>query len=125
VLFRSNVRLGLAASLLVAAALALQNSDSKSLVFKNTADTAGLRFVLENNPTAQKFTIETMPGGIRAAGLGMTWSRVEEVLPFLVQTANSLGLPVLDWGGPTVYPAGRLSSSHESQTGSGRRHHRP
>jgi hypothetical protein len=33
----------------------------------------------------------------------MTWSRVEEVLPFLVRTANSLGLTVLDWGGPAIY----------------------
>jgi len=41
-----------------------------------------------------------------AAGLGMTWSRVEEVLPFLVRTANSLGLTVFDWGGPTIYPPG-------------------
>ena len=41
--------------------------------------------------------------GHRAAVLGMTWSRVEEVLPFLVLTANSLGLTVFDWGGPTIY----------------------
>jgi hypothetical protein len=41
--------------------------------------------------------------GHRVAVLGMTWSRVEEVLPFLVRTANSLGLTVLDWGGPAIY----------------------
>lgn len=41
-----------------------------------------------------------------AAVLGMTWSRVEEVLPFLVRTANSLGLTVFDWGGPTIYRPG-------------------
>lgn len=41
--------------------------------------------------------------GHRAAVLGMIWSRVEEVLPFLLGTANSLGLTVFDWGGPTIY----------------------
>jgi hypothetical protein len=44
--------------------------------------------------------------GHLAAVLGMTWSRVEEVLPFLVRKANSLGLTVFDWGGPTVYRPG-------------------
>ena len=41
--------------------------------------------------------------GHRAAVLGMSWSRVEEVFPFLVRTANSLGLTVFEWGGPTIY----------------------
>jgi len=41
--------------------------------------------------------------GHRAAVLGITWSRVEEVLPFLIRTANGLGLTVFDWGGPTIY----------------------
>jgi hypothetical protein len=41
--------------------------------------------------------------GSRVAVLGITWSRVEEVLPFLIQTANSLGLTVFDWGGPAIY----------------------
>jgi hypothetical protein len=36
--------------------------------------------------------------GHRAAVLGMIWSRAEEVFPFLVQTANSLGLTVFEWG---------------------------
>jgi hypothetical protein len=36
----------------------------------------------------------------RAAVLGMIWSRVDEVLPFLVRTANSLGLIVFDWVAP-------------------------
>ena len=45
--------------------------------------------------------------GYRAAVLGVIWSRVEEVLPFLVRTANSLGLVVFDWGGPTIYRPGR------------------
>lgn len=41
--------------------------------------------------------------GHRAAVLGMVYSRVEEVLPFLVETANELGLVVFDWGGPSIY----------------------
>ncbi len=41
--------------------------------------------------------------GHRAAVLGMVYSRVEEVLPFLVKTANDLGLVVFDWTGPSIY----------------------
>jgi hypothetical protein len=41
--------------------------------------------------------------GHRAAVLGMVYSRVDEVLPFLVRTANELGLVVFDWGGPSIY----------------------
>jgi hypothetical protein len=41
--------------------------------------------------------------GHRAAVLGMVYSRVEEVLPFLVETANDLGLVVFDWSGPSIY----------------------
>lgn len=41
--------------------------------------------------------------GHRAAVLGMVYSRVEEVLPFLVRTANEFGLVVFDWGGPSIY----------------------
>jgi len=41
--------------------------------------------------------------GHRAAVLGVIYSRVEEVLPFLVRTANDLGLTVFDWGGPSIY----------------------
>ena len=40
--------------------------------------------------------------GHRAAVLGMIYSRVEEVLPFLVRTANDLGLTVVDWAGPSI-----------------------
>jgi hypothetical protein len=40
--------------------------------------------------------------GHRVAVLGMVYSRVEEVLPFLVQTASGLGLTVFDWAGPTI-----------------------
>ena len=48
--------------------------------------------------------------GHRAAVLGIIWSRVDEVLPFLVRTANSLGLVVFDWGGPTIYRPGQSRS---------------
>lgn len=41
--------------------------------------------------------------GHRAAVLGMIYSRVEEVLPFLVRTANDLGFTVFDWAGPSIY----------------------
>jgi len=41
--------------------------------------------------------------GHRAAVLGIVFSRVEEVLPFLVDTANELGLTVFDWVGPSIY----------------------
>jgi len=34
------------------------------------------------------------------------FSRVEEVLPFLVNTANELRLTVFDWGGPSIYRPG-------------------
>jgi hypothetical protein len=39
----------------------------------------------------------------RGAVLGMSYSRVEEVLPFLVETANALRLVVFDWATETVY----------------------
>jgi hypothetical protein len=39
----------------------------------------------------------------RAAVLGMSYSRVEEVLPFLVETANAMGLVVFDWATKRVY----------------------
>src|ERR671923_2321990 len=34
--------------------------------FRNVADSAGLRFVLENHPTPQKHLIESMAGGVAA-----------------------------------------------------------
>src|SRR5437762_14265722 len=43
--------------------------------FRNVVRTAGIDFVLENNPTPQKHAIETMPGGHAAfdyAGAGLT-----------------------------------------------------
>jgi len=44
--------------------------------------------------------------GHRVAVLGMVFSRVEEVLPFLMNTANELGLTAFDWGGPSIYRPG-------------------
>ena len=41
--------------------------------------------------------------GHRVAVLGLIYSRVEEVLPFVIETATGLGLSVFDWGGPTIY----------------------
>lgn len=43
--------------------------------------------------------------GHRAAVLGVRYSRIEEVLPFLVETANALGLAVFDWSTGQVYRA--------------------
>ena len=41
--------------------------------------------------------------GHRAAVLGVVFPRVKEVLPFLVNTANELGLVVFDWASPSIY----------------------
>jgi hypothetical protein len=41
----------------------------------------------------------------RAAVLGISYSRVDEVLPFLVETANDLGLVVFDWATETIHRA--------------------
>jgi hypothetical protein len=41
--------------------------------------------------------------GHRVAVLGVVYSKVEEVLPFLIETAIDLGLTVFDWGGPNIY----------------------
>ena len=35
----------------------------------------------------------------------MSYSRVDEVLPFLIETATGLGLVVFDWGTQTVHRA--------------------
>ena len=43
--------------------------------------------------------------GHRAAVLGIAYSRIEEVLPVLVETANALGLVVFDWATAKVYRA--------------------
>jgi hypothetical protein len=39
----------------------------------------------------------------RAAVLGISYSRVDEVLPFLIATANKLDLVVFDWGTETIH----------------------
>jgi hypothetical protein len=39
----------------------------------------------------------------RAAVLGMSYSRVDEVLPFIIETANALGLVVFDWATKSVH----------------------
>ena len=41
--------------------------------------------------------------GHRAAVLGVVYSRAEEVLPFVIETATDLGLTVFDWGGPNIF----------------------
>jgi len=41
----------------------------------------------------------------RAAVLGIAYSRVDEVLPFLVETANDFGLVVFDWATASIYRA--------------------
>jgi len=45
--------------------------------------------------------------GHRAAVLGMVYSSVAEVLPFVVRSANALGLTVFDWDGPAIYRPSR------------------
>jgi hypothetical protein len=44
--------------------------------------------------------------GQRAAVLGISYSRVDEVLPFVIETANDLGLIVLDWTTETIHRGG-------------------
>ena len=39
----------------------------------------------------------------RAAVLGVSYSRVDEVLPFLIESANDLGLVVFDWGTEAIH----------------------
>lgn len=43
--------------------------------------------------------------GHRAAVLGMSYSRVDDVLPFLIETANSLNLAVFDWATEQIHRA--------------------
>ena len=47
-------------------ALPQANSQAAAVAFREVAAEAGLRFVLENHPTAEKHLIETMPGGVAA-----------------------------------------------------------
>jgi len=41
--------------------------------------------------------------GNRVAVLGVVYSRATEVLPFVVKSANDLGLIVFDWVGPSIF----------------------
>ena len=41
----------------------------------------------------------------RAAVLGISYSRVDEVLPFVIESASKLGLVVFDWGTRTIHRA--------------------
>ena len=41
--------------------------------------------------------------GCRAAVLGISYSRVDEVLPYLIKTATALGLVVFDWAAERIY----------------------
>jgi hypothetical protein len=52
------------ASCLIMAGAACVPDGTSIIQFENVAERAGLHFTLENNPTPQKFMIETMPGGI-------------------------------------------------------------
>jgi hypothetical protein len=49
--------------------------------------------------------------GQRAAVLGMVYSRVGEVLPLLIERANSMGMVVFDWATQTIY---RPSETHKT-----------
>ena len=49
---------------LAAAILPIGAGPATTIDFSNIAQPAGVRFVLENNPTPQKYIIETMPGGV-------------------------------------------------------------
>lgn len=41
--------------------------------------------------------------GHRVAVIGMSYSRVDEVLPFIISAANGMGLSVFDWGTDIIY----------------------
>src|SRR3981189_253604 len=48
----------------IAIAVTLLTAGTGVIQFSNVAEKAKVRFVLENSPTATKYMIETMPGGI-------------------------------------------------------------
>lgn len=41
--------------------------------------------------------------GPRGAVLGVSYSRVEDVLPFVITTANQMGMAVFDWGTEKIH----------------------
>src|SRR5437773_10883073 len=59
---------GAMAMCLLALLLALPGRDNSpaAIRFRNVAANAGIRFVLENDPTARKHLVETMAGGVAA-----------------------------------------------------------
>lgn len=69
---RGLIRFGIAAALAGAGLCFVPGTRPASvhvpapIRFRNVAQSAGLRFVLENNPTPQKHMIETMAGGVAA-----------------------------------------------------------
>src|SRR5262245_16054803 len=86
----------------------IEQSGARPVVFQNLHDQLTARYpcmcsvpddevdntVWSDGPLINNF-------GHRAAVLGMSYSRVEEVLPFLVETAN--GLVVFDWATESVH----------------------
>ncbi|MBV9679894.1 MAG: CRTAC1 family protein [Acidobacteriaceae bacterium] len=59
-----NLRVVILACVVIASVVFAGVHEGSKLEFANVAEKAGLSFVLENSPTARKFMIETMPGGI-------------------------------------------------------------
>jgi hypothetical protein len=55
--------------------------------------------------------------GHRAAVLGMSYHHVEEVLPFLITTANGLGLVVFDWETETIHRPGSTGMTLQLESG--------
>jgi hypothetical protein len=43
----------------------------------------------------------------KAAVLDLVWSRMDEVLPFLIEASNALGLTVFDWGDHRIHRPGK------------------
>jgi hypothetical protein len=54
--------------------------------------------------------------GHRAAVLGISHPRVDEVLPFLIETANALGLVVFDWATGMIHRAGPAAAPDRGGT---------
>src|SRR5579872_2241254 len=97
----ATIGLGLAAMVAVLAVGQRLPSDkpaapSSRIQFRNVAETAGLNFVLQNDPTPRKHLIETMPGGIAAFdydGDGLTD----------IYFANGASVPLLEKSSPKYW----------------------
>lgn len=61
---RAKLQIAIPASIAIAAWAVTSTVTGNSIQFSNIAQQAGVRFVLENNPTPHKYLIETMPGGV-------------------------------------------------------------